>query len=217
MTRFSLVFAGALCIAPLAAHAEFELSGYGGFQTSPHSVVSITGDSVLPDMGFTAGWEGRSFSMPPYWGLRATWWSNNNLGWGLEFSHAKAYADDETLATTGFEHFEFSDGHNLLTLNLLRRWPDALGSFTPYAGLGAGIAIPHVELTDEGTHTFGYQVTGPAVTWVAGLSRPISAHWALFVEYKGSYSWSTAILTTGGDMQLNLVTNALNLGISYKF
>lgn len=55
-----------------AAFAEIELSVYGGYQTSPHSDVSVFGDAVVPDAEFTAGWEGRPFSAPPYYGLRAT-------------------------------------------------------------------------------------------------------------------------------------------------
>ncbi|MBP0651944.1 hypothetical protein J8J40_33275, partial [Mycobacterium tuberculosis] len=49
-----------------------------------------------------------------------------------------------------FSHFEFTDGLNLLTLNALYRMP--LNTvFTPYAGLGAGINVPHVETTATGT------------------------------------------------------------------
>ena len=83
--------------APLAAQAEVELSFYGGWQTAPHSAVTIGGDAVVPDSDFTAGWDGRSFAAPPYYGVRATWWRSETFGFGLDgkpekFGHGTASA-----------------------------------------------------------------------------------------------------------------------------
>lgn len=211
------ILAALFALLPVAAAAEIELSFYGGLQGAPHSDVSITGDGVLPDSDFTAGWEGRSFTAPPHYGVRATWWRTETLGFGLDFNHAKVYADDETLAESGLDHFEFSDGINILTLNAYRRWNEALGGLTPYVGGGVGLSIPHVEVVDDGTRTWGYQVTGPAVAWVAGVSFPISGQWSVFGEYKGTYSMNTADLDTGGTLETDIVTNALNLGVSFNF
>jgi len=202
---------------PLAAQAEVELSFYGGWQSAPHSNVTISGDSVVPDQEFTAGWDGNSAQMPPYYGLRATWWRTQTLGFGVELNHAKVYADQETLDATGFEHFEFSDGLNLLTVNVTRRWPDALGGLTPYVGGGLGVAVPHVELTVPGSKTFEYQMTGPAVAFYAGASYPVSDRWSVFGEYKGSYSMNSASLETGGSLETNVITNAVNFGVSFDF
>ncbi len=207
----------ALVALPFAAKAEVELSFYGGWQSAPHSNVTISGDSVVPDQDFTAGWDGNSAQMPPYYGLRATWWRTETLGFGVELNHAKVYADQETLDSTGFEHFEFSDGLNLLTVNVTRRWPDALGGLTPYVGGGVGVAVPHVELTVPGSKTFEYQLTGPAVAFYAGASYPISDRWSVFGEYKGSYSMNTATLDTGGSLETDVVTNAVNFGVSFDF
>ena len=76
------------------ASAEISLEIYGGYQSSPHSVVS--GDyetnnfeEPLKPFKFTAGWHGKSFSMPPYYGVRITNWSEQS-GWGLDFTHSKA-------------------------------------------------------------------------------------------------------------------------------
>ena len=41
------------------------------------------------------------------------------------------FADDETLASSGWSHFEFSDGINLLTLNALYRMPIEGTKFVP--------------------------------------------------------------------------------------
>ena len=88
--------------------------------------------------------------MPPHYGLRATWWMESDWGVGVDFNHLKVYADDETLAETGLDHFEFTDGLNIVTANVLRRFPDALGGrlgrVTPYLGGGLGVSVPHVEV-----------------------------------------------------------------------
>ncbi|MFN7102872.1 MAG: lipid A oxidase, partial [Pseudorhizobium sp.] len=52
-----------------ASTAYFELSAYGGYQTSPHSDIDVSDQA-----SFSAGWEGKSFSTPPYWGVRGTYW-----------------------------------------------------------------------------------------------------------------------------------------------
>ena len=100
------------------AAAEMELSFYTGWQTLPHSRIS--GD--LPNGGGSydqlVGWEGKPFVMPPYYGARATWWRSGSLGFGVEYTHTKAYADDSTLKALGFSQLEFTDGHNVLTANV---------------------------------------------------------------------------------------------------
>jgi lipid A oxidase len=217
--RFSRLLSAisALALTPVAAAAEVELSAYGGFQSAPHSGVSISGSPSISDDDFTAGWEGRSGDAPPYYGFRATWWRSATLGFGLEINHAKVYADDETLDASGLSRLEFSDGLNILTLNVFRRWPDALGAMTPYVGGGVGVAVPHVEVTGGTSETFEYQLTGPAVAFVAGASYPISDRWAVFGEYKGTYSMNDADLDGGGSLETDIVTNAFNLGVSFDF
>jgi len=212
----AILAAASLGVATQAT-AELQLSFYGGYQTSPHSDVSVYGDRVVPDLEFTAGWEGRSFTMPPYYGYRATWWYSENFGFGVDVNHTKVYADDATLAETGYEHFEFSDGLNIVTLNAYRFWNNAFAGVSPYVGGGFGVAIPHVELTEGTSRTFEYQLTGPAVAWMAGASMPLSDQWSLFGEYKGTYSINSADLVTGGLLETNVITNALNVGISFNF
>jgi lipid A oxidase len=216
MRVFFTVFALFLSING-AAFAQSELGFYGGSQGSPHSNVSGNDPGGVGVFDFTAGWEGRSGAMPPYYGFRYTRWTSETLGWGIDFNHAKIYADDATLAASGFSRLEFTDGLNLLTLNAFRRWGDTGWSVAPYVGAGLGIAIPHVEVTSTGGTTFEYQITGPAVQWVAGASYPINDRWSVFGEYKGSYSVNSAELVSGGFLDTNIITNALNVGVSLGF
>ena len=197
--------------------AEVEIGVYGGWQGAPHSGVAIEGDDTVPDLDFTAGWEGRPFEAPPQYGLRATYWGANDYGLGVELNHAKVYADDETLAETGLERLEFSDGLNILTVNGLRRWPEAFGMLTPYVGAGVGVSVPHVEVTDGDGSTFEYQLAGPAVSVMAGASLPLDERWSVFGEYKGTYSQNEAELEGGGTIETDIVTNAVNFGVSFSF
>jgi lipid A oxidase len=75
LTTISLILAASL--APFTARAESEFSVYLGFQEASHSRVEGD-DGAGNDFSFLAAWEGRSFQMPPYWGLRGTYWVD---GW----------------------------------------------------------------------------------------------------------------------------------------
>lgn len=208
-----------LCL-PLGAEraaAEVELSFYLGTQTAPHSRVE--GSDLTGPFSFLAAWEGKPFQAPPYYGVRATWWQTENFGFGVELNHAKVYLDDANLTAAGFTSFELSDGLNIITANAFYRWPGqwANGSLTPYVGGGAGLAVPHVDVERGAQKTFEYQMTGFAVAWMAGVSYAFNDTWGMFAEYKGTYSMNEADLTGGGSFTTDIVTNALNIGISYKF
>lgn len=198
------------------AQAEMELSVYTGIQGAPHSGVSGTDPGGVGAFDVNAAWEGKSFSMPPYYGIRATWWQSESLGFGLEFNHAKVYADAATLAATGFSRLEFTDGLNIITLNAFYRWQND-SKWTPYVGAGVGISVPHVDIESAGGKTFEYQYTGPAAQLVAGVKYDLNDTWALFGEYKGTYSMNEAELASGGTLESNIVTNAINFGVSYSF
>lgn len=210
----------ALCIATLAAttsaHAEVELSFYGGAQSAPASDVTVRGDDEIPNGDFSVGWEGRSAEAPVYYGIRATRWQSDRFGYGIDFTHNKVYPKDGELPD-GYSVLEFTDGLNTLTVNAYRRWSSALGEMTPYVGGGIGVSLPHVEVTTDSSETFGYQMTGPAATWIAGATYPINDQWSVFGEYKGTFSSNTADLETGGTLETDIVTNAVNFGVSFNF
>ena len=222
----TLSSAHAADMAPIEAPVEatvapestggYELSVYGGYQTAPHSDVEVSG---VPD--FTAGWEGNSFSMPIYWGVRGTYWFDggrlSNLGISLDFTHAKVYADDETLAETGWDRFEMTDGINLLTVNALYRFPIEGSRFTPYVGAGVGINVPHIEVTRASGTTSEYQFGGATLQAQAGVKFDITDRWAAFVEYKGNYSFVDVDIDSGDSLKTEIFTNAVNVGVSFKF
>ncbi|WP_339108698.1 outer membrane beta-barrel protein [Thioclava sp. GXIMD4216] len=198
--------------------AETDVSVYLGGQSAPHSGVRIRDHLDLGDRDFTAGWDGNSWTAPYYWGARITRWQDARFGWGAEFTHTKVYADRATLAKAGMSHFEFSDGLNIATVNVMYRWPGVLRpEVTPYVLGGVGVSIPHVETVTANDRTWGYQLGGPAVRLGAGVSYAFTERWSAFGEYQFTWSRNDVDFKQGGSLTTDLVTNAVNIGVSYAF
>jgi len=148
------------------------------------------------------GWDGDALHPPIDGGIRSVqWWGRTGLM--VDFLHNKAVARlgrgahgrrlanpvVETVAAEGtlagqptptrilltelFERFEFTHGHNVLLATPLLRLPSLWPSVTPYVGIGAGFALPHVEVWSAGDprerRTNEYQLAGGAAQLVAGL------------------------------------------------
>lgn len=214
MRNLSVMAAFGAVILATPAAAELEVSFYMGSQSSPHSVVSGALGTE------TVKWEGRSFDPPPYYGLRGVYWRDSGWGYGVELTHAKAYASDADRIALGVDRFEFSDGHNIITANIHRRWEGQWwnGRLTPFVTAGVGVAVPHVDIRPTGgAHTFGYQLTGPAARLGAGVSMAITETVSAYTEYQFTYSDNTVDLDSGGTLETRLFTNAINFGVSYSF
>jgi lipid A oxidase len=86
--------------------------------------------------------------------------------------------------------------------------------------VGAGISVPHVEEQRTGIFankkTFEYQYGGPVLTGLAGFKYPLNDRWDLLTELHVHYMMLD-VKVDGGRLKTNLVTNALNLGVSYRF
>lgn len=234
-----LVFA---LLVPLEAKAELEISGYLGKADTPSADVKLAEPGGTDLTFHDVSWDDDSFGTAPYYGIRGTWWFERHPNWGLavDFTHAKMLAHlNDTVSVTGtragtpvagperlgdtFDVLEFSDGHNLLTVNGLRRWffegaPDGtfLSRLQPYVGVGAGLAIPHVEVTTVSGRTFEFQVTGFAAQGLAGLSYEVFKNVSIFTEYKLSWADLDSDLAPGGTLQVRPWTHHLVFGASYR-
>lgn len=199
------------------AHAEIELAIYGGIQASPHGNAKGTEPNGTA-FSFSTAWEGKSFDMPPYYGLRFTNWLSDTRGYSVNFAHAKAYADSATRSSSGFSTLEFTDGLNPITLNATFR-NQSSPEFQLYGGVGVGFAVPHVELKSPSmtTATMEFQYGGPVVGFYGGFKRQISGPWSWFGEYAFHYVRLDVDMGSGGNFKTNIVTNAINVGISYSY
>ena len=218
---FTAVVVGVCCLNPKRLVAEIELSIYSGYQMALSGRASGD-DPILGKFDFNVDWEGEhtplSHSWPPYYAYRATWWLSEELGFGLEFNHSKAYSDQATLESNKLEVLEFSDGLNFLTGNVSRRWPLEDLPLAPYMRAGLGFAVPRVEFqATGGTLTDEYKITGLALTLVSGLSYGVSERWSVFGEYQGVYLQNSADLNGGGSLKANVISHAFNMGLSFSF
>lgn len=207
-----------LSTTAVGARAETVLSVYGGIQGAPHSTVTTTDGT-----SFTTGWKGKSFAMPPYYGVRATWWmvdlGHPDIGLSIDFSHSKVYADPRDLRTKtpGWTHLEFTDGLNLVTANVFYRFSNTGLPVTPYVGAGLGVSVPHVEVFRPSGQTWNYQLGGPTAQLTAGVDYAISEHFSVFTEYKFNYSKVDVSIDSGARLRTDIITNAINVGLNYKF
>ena len=51
----------------------------------------------------------------------------------------------------------------------------------------------------------------------AGLNWRLSERWSTFAEYEGTYADLDVDLEGGGALESEIVTNAINLGVSFTF
>jgi len=216
---------------------EHVLSAYSGVSYTAPSDVHVERPD---DTSFTirnVRWDGQAFKNPIYYGVRiATWFKNLPLGLMLDFTHAKAISrpgDEVTLRGRNagkpvagrstlakvFRKLEFSHGHNILLLNGLARLPSGSARLRPYLGLGAGLAVPHLEIQETGAadRTYTYQVVGPAFQALVGIELRL-ANTSVFIEYKLSYSPYRPKLTDarGGTMRTDLLTSHFLGGFSLR-
>ncbi len=210
-----------LAIGSAPAAAEMQIGVYGGMNTNFNSPATLHKDGLSDSR--TMDWEGRPLQMPPYWGVQAIYWLNRGAGWGvgLDYTHTKAYADLNFATDPIYRHLEFTDGNNLVILNLMYRFaPIADGRLLPYVGVGGGVAIPHVEVKLKafpGQDTWEYQLAGGAGQVLGGLEYQLGNSWSLFAEGKLSYSHLATELAGGGHLKTYLWSPQLLFGISYRF
>lgn len=210
-----------LCLWPLQATSQTQISVYGGANWNFGSDVTLDAPGVRDER--SVDWEGGSFDMPPYWGVRGTYWFGPTLPWGVavDFTHTKATADLNLATDPTYDRLEFTDGNNLLMVDLLYRVDPILnGTLMPYVGAGVGVTIPHVEVTldaDPGNETYEYQLAGPAAQAFAGLEYKMTPSWSVFTEAKLSYSHISADLNGGGSLETDLWSPQLAIGLTYRF
>ena len=199
------------------AAAETVATFYLGANASPESIVNYDFNLGSEPQSTSVAWDGETFKMPPYFGLRMTWWGDAHPNWGLAIDnvHAKVAASP---MPDGFTTLEFTDGVNMITGNLHYRYLND-SKFTPYAGVGIGITTPHVEVTNTAgtSETFRYQFGGPAAQVLAGLEHNINDQWSVFGELKFAKFWIGVDLDGGGSLSTDILSRQIAFGINYTF
>lgn len=225
--------------AEAAKGHEFQVGGYGGYNnTRPSTVRMVQGDT---DMTFTdMKWIGESLKTEPYWGVRTTWWPGKlrGLGFMFDYTHAKATAlKDQVVTQSGtrdgkpvpdkepfdatFRKLEFTHGLNFFTLNAVYRTRALHSRIAPYAGIGIGLSVPHVDTNRSGApdeaRTYSHQITGLAFQALGGIEWRLlrSGRASAFTEYKLTYTSNKGNLNGGGSIETDLWTHQVPIGFSY--
>jgi lipid A oxidase len=170
----------------------------------------------------TVSWDGKPFEMPPYWGLRATYWMDKQSPWGIavDYTHQKAYADINFATDPVYDHLEFTDGNNIITLNAMYRFQQPQNPWGFYVGGGPGLAFPSFEVTLDAAPadaTHNYQITGFAAQALAGVQYKFTDHIAAFGEGKLSYTQNDGDIDGGGTLETHLWSPHALVGVSYIF
>ena len=233
-----------LCAAaPAGARSELVATFYAGGTLTANTTVRLTQPDGT-DLEFAGvAWSGESFVSPIYYAIRIAYWPARSASWGIaaEFIHDKLIADlDGTVTVTGtragdpvdareplgasFRGLSFSHGHNLLFMNAQYRWlgrHPGNGGFRdrlePHAGLGVGIALPHVEVDTGSTPTEEYQMAGFAWQAFAGVRLALAWGFSAVPEYKLTYARIDGELSGGGIVRVRPWTQNLVIGLSYRF
>ncbi len=182
---------------------EVFIGAYGGVPYTYNSDVKFKKTDVTDLTVKNVAWDGRPFKSPIYYGIRVARWSDvSPIGAMLDFTHGKVYSQNEQVVELEgkregkalppkarikdiFNQFEFTHGHNMLTLNGLYRLPQPHARLSPYVGAGFGIALPHTEVQFKGSRgrTYEYQYTGPVFQFLIGMEIRIP-RLSYFFEYK---------------------------------
>lgn len=221
---------------------ELQIAGYTGDAITPDKDLRLRSPGGTDLTFHNAKFESKSFELPPYWGIRGTYFLPKNPRWGfaIDYTHAKLYMDEDQIVNVSgtrngvpvngsqpirndIDGFELTNGLNYLTANVVHRWfprcqrdCSFVGRLQPYVGLGAGIAIPHVETTINGTRVHEYQEVGPTVGGFVGTHVDLSQAFGAFLEYKVNYGKLDIDVGGGSRLELEPWTHALNVGLTLK-
>jgi hypothetical protein len=201
-----------LMLVGTASSAQTELSAallLGTAVNAPSSlVVRQDGENEIE---LDADFETRPFEFPLYYALRVSTRSGGGE-WELQFIHHKLHLADRT---EEIQHFEITDGFNILTLN--RTFP--AGAID--VRLGGGIVLAHTDSRirgrtpgDRGLFDTGYEIAGPAVVVGAGRSFRLSDRWSALLETQASLG-RVAVTVAGGEAETTNLALHLLFGLSY--
>jgi lipid A oxidase len=244
-SRYARGFAATVLLALGAVGASAETT----ISVSTGGAWTYDSDIILQEPGGTSlvyqdvQWDTEPYKMPPYYGVRVTHWFEHQPKWAVavDFTHAKMISDlEQQVSVSGqrsgmpvngterlgdtFTALEFSDGHNLITVNALRRWHPyrknggaTLRNMYFYTGGGAGVAVPHVEVTIPGSNTQEYQIAGPAAQFLGGVSVPLGQRFEFLTEYRLTFADLETDLQGGGNLSTDALTHHLNFGAGFSF
>ena len=209
------------------AERETLIAGYLAQPFYHRSDVHLTRPDGTNLMAKGLGWDGDALKFPIDGGVRAVT-GPHTFGFMIDFLHNKAVsrlgrgahgrripnpvidevdlegtikgaeAPPRAKLTDVFTRLEFTHGHNVLLFTPIMRLAAITPRIRPYVGIGAGFALPHVEVwfpgEEESRRTNEYQFAGPAAQLLAGVEFR-TGNVSYFVEYKFTWAHISAALS----------------------
>jgi len=185
------------------------VEAFGGNAYNFKSSLGITQEGRFSESQ-SANYETRGFRSPPYYVLRAGYWTGERA-WELSLMHHKIYL---TNPPPGVSDLSVSHGFNILSLNRAYRAGDWTWRF------GAGPVITHAEATILGTKYDGpYRLAGAALLAAAGRRFQLGRSTYLAVEGAATAAYAQPRLEGPPDAELRVTNFAVHamLGIGHEF
>ncbi|MDQ6764635.1 MAG: hypothetical protein M3Z22_00815 [Verrucomicrobiota bacterium] len=239
---FAAALAALFVVFAQPARAEFNLSIFTGVALTPDNDLELKQRGGTDLTFHDISYKGRDFETPPFYGARLLWFSSENSHWGYgaEFFHLKLYGqtqdrvhvtgerngarvDDVERIENTLQQFSISHGLNFVLADVIYRWFPSergrgfSGCLQPYAGVGLGAAVPHVESNVGGRFFEEYQLHGPAVQGLVGLNVDLTRHWGVMFEYKLTYAHLGSLDIPNGSIEITPLTHSLVAGITLRF
>lgn len=234
-----------ICLALLGptdeARSEWMIGIHGGTSDTRPNDVHLVEPGGTDLLIRNVHWFSMSFGSPPYYGLRLVRWFSTESSWGVgvDFTHTMMIArlkDSVDVSGTAaglprsgreqlwstFANLQFSNGHSIASASVFYRRPPGSGNISgfvdrlrPYAGVGVGLATPHVEVETSASRTSSYQIGGIAAVVNAGTLYDVGKSVSLLFEYRLSRANIKAGLEGGGSLSLVSWTHHLHLGMVF--
>jgi opacity protein-like surface antigen len=229
--------------SPARADAGWVIAGYLGAAMTARTYLSVTQAATGTHVRFDAvDLEGRSFSLPIYYGYRAAYFlgSGGWLGVEGEVIHMKVYAQvhaavpssgvlrgSPSAATTSVDdlvqRFSLSHGQNLLLVNAVLRHvfgecgDPRTSRLAAIARVGVGPTLPHVESTIGGVGDERYERGAVALQLAAGIDLRLWSRLHALAEYKFTRCRQSVSTAGASRVQTLLRTHHVVFGAAWYF
>lgn len=221
----SLLISGIIASNLFAANYSMEL--LSGVVSNANSDIIIRRPNKENIVLKNAEIETHAQTVPFYYGLRVTRWSDDQNAWEFAHLHQKLYVDEPNKyhsTNADIQNWEVTDGFNFFVLNKVHKY----SKYNIKTRIGGGLVIAHPDITIDGVLTHksgngaitwgdGYQLAGFVVQTSVQKSFDITKQWYLNLETRVSYAKAAITLKGGGDTTVTNKALHLNYGIGYKF
>ena len=207
----------AMTLLPLASHAkmpELYVSGSAGFsfleKNNLHEQEQVQLISNMPEVKYNTGYRAEfAIGHHYYNGVRS------EIELGLQSNYAKVNATNPSYP--GSYHSGDTRSFTVMGNVLYDFLRDA--AFTPYIGMGAGVADVHFRnIQPVGGSSIDDSTYEPAIQFIAGASYAINSKVSVFTNYKFLTAYNGSFHTEDGNTKVDARYNshAIMLGLRYN-